>query len=125
MTMVLWCVLIAGMLHIVCAGIAKYGAKGFDNNNPRQWMGTLEGYRARADAAQANTLEALPFFFIAVALAVYTNAPLDTLQMLMVAWLLARIAYIWFYIRDKATLRSIVWAVALAINIGILFSGRI
>jgi uncharacterized MAPEG superfamily protein len=125
MTMVLWCVLIAGMLHIVCAGIAKYGAKGFDNNNPRQWMGTLEGYRARADAAQANTLEALPFFFIAVALAVYTNAPLDTLQMLMVAWLLARIAYIWFYIRDKATLRSIVWTVALAINIGILFSGRI
>ncbi|WP_420226216.1 MAPEG family protein [Pigmentiphaga litoralis] len=124
MTMVLWLVLIAAMLPVMCAGLAKYGSKEFDNHNPREWMTRLEGWRARANAAQSNTFEALPFFFIAVALAVYTNAPLEKLHMLMIAWLLARLAYVWFYIRDKSTLRSIVWALGVGLSIAILFAGR-
>ena len=47
-------VLVAGLMPMVCAGIAKAGAKGYDNHNPRAWLAKQEGYRARANAAQAN-----------------------------------------------------------------------
>lgn len=124
MTLILSGVLIAGLLHVVCAGIAKFGDKNFDNRRPREWGTTLTGYRARANAAQANTVESLPLFFIAVALALYTDAPVAQVQTLMVAWLIARLGYIWFYVRDKATLRSIIWVVALVINALLLFSGN-
>ena len=54
--------LVAGLMPMVCAGIAKAGAKGYDNHNPRAWLAKQEGYRARANAAQANCLEAFPYF---------------------------------------------------------------
>jgi uncharacterized MAPEG superfamily protein len=123
MNVLLWGVLIAALLHVLCAGIVKWGKKDFDNGNPRQWVARLDGYRARAQAAQLNTLEAQPFFFVAVLLALHTGAPMHRLQSLMAAWLLARLAYIWFYVRNRPSLRSLIWAVGLVINIVILFSG--
>ena len=64
------------VLPIVCAGIAKYGMfskshrdGGYDNNNPRAWLAKQTDWRARANAAQTNTFEALPFFFAAVIIA--------------------------------------------------------
>jgi uncharacterized MAPEG superfamily protein len=121
MTVILSAVLIAGLLHIICAGIAKAGRRDYDNANPRAWMARLEGYRARANAAQANTLEAQPFFFVAVVLALYNGAPIANLQVLMVAWLLLRLAYIGLYLGNKSTLRSMVWLMALGVNVAILF----
>lgn len=53
-------VLIAGLLPIVCAGIAKWGVKNYDNHQPRSWLALQEGYRARANAAQENSFEAFP-----------------------------------------------------------------
>jgi len=67
-------VLIAGLLPIVCAGIAKWGVKDFDNRHPRQWLATLEGRRARANAAQENSFEAFPLFAVGVALALFREA---------------------------------------------------
>ena len=68
-TIAYWCVLIAALLPIVCAGIAKSGlmrtapAKGgYDNNDPRAWLARQTDWRGRANAAQANTFEAVPFF---------------------------------------------------------------
>ena len=70
-TIAYWCILFAAILPIVCAGIAKYGMfnihpkqGGYDNNNPRAWLAKQSDWRARANAAQANTFEALPFFFV-------------------------------------------------------------
>lgn len=54
-------ILVAGLTPLVCAGIAKAGAKSYDNRDPRAWMAQQTGYRARANAAQANSLEAFPF----------------------------------------------------------------
>jgi uncharacterized MAPEG superfamily protein len=72
-TIAYWCVLVAALLPMVCAGIAKSGMAstprregGYDNNNPRAWLARQTDWRARANAAQANTFEALPFFFAAV-----------------------------------------------------------
>ena len=67
-TVAYWCVLVAVFLPIVCAGIAKWGSfgkprsqGGFDNVDPRAWLARQTGWRARANAAQANSFEALPF----------------------------------------------------------------
>ena len=129
-TIAYWCVLLAALLPIICAGIAKYGlmrtapAKGgYDNNNPRAWLARQTDWRARANAAQANTFEAIPFFFAAVIIAHQlqaSQARLDTLAVLFVA---LRIIYIVLYVGNRANARSIVWAVAFFINIGILFAG--
>jgi uncharacterized MAPEG superfamily protein len=129
-TVAYWCVLVAAVLPIVCAGIAKYGmfstspAKGgYDNNNPRAWLSRQTDWRARANAAQANTFEALPFFFVAVIIAHQLQAPQAWLDILAFLFVVLRVAYVTLYVADMAKSRSALWAVALAVNVAILFIG--
>lgn len=129
-TLAYWCVLVAALLPIVCAGIAKYGTMrisrregGFDNHDPRAWLARQTDWRARANAAQANTFEALPFFFAAVIIAHQLQASQTRLDMLAVLFVALRIAYVVLYVGNKANARSIIWALALFINICILFTG--
>lgn len=122
MTMITWLMLVAALLPLVATGLAKAGGKGFDNEMPRAWLAAQEGWRARANAAQNNLFESLPFFFGAVLLALHQQAEPERLASLMLAWLAARLAYVWFYVAGRGTLRSLVWLVALALNVAILFS---
>lgn len=129
MTLLLLCVLAAALMPIVCAGIAKsrgFGKKrrdgGFDNNHPREWLARLTGWQARANAAQANSFEALPFFIGAVAIALAAGADAQRLSLLALAWVLLRAAFVALYLADKANARSLVWTAAVAVNIAILFS---
>lgn len=129
-TIAYWCVLVAAILPIVCAGIAKYGMfgkpkreGGFDNNHPRAWLARQTDWRARANAAQANTFEALPFFFAAVIIAHQLQARQAGLDLLAFLFVVLRIAYIMMYVADMAKTRSTLWSLALIINIAILFSG--
>ena len=129
-TIAYWCVLSAALLPIVCAGIAKSGmmrtapAKGgYDNSDPRAWLARQTDWRGRANAAQANTFEAIPFFFAAVIIAHQLQASQFLLDILAVLFVALRILYIALYVGNRANARSIVWALAFFINIGILFSG--
>ncbi len=129
-TFAYWCVLIAALLPIVCAGLAKrvgFGKKGgegaYNNHNPRAWLAEQEAPSARANAAQSNSFETLPFFIGAVVIAHQLGAPQDRLDALAAAYVALRVVYIALYISDKATARSVVWSGALVINIAILFSG--
>ena len=129
-TIAYWCVLVAAVLPVVCAGIAKYGMfrtsrreGGYDNDNPRAWLARQTDWRARANAAQANTFEALPFFFAAVIIAHQLQASQVRLDILALLFIALRVAYVIMYVANLATARSIVWALALAVNIAILFSG--
>lgn len=129
-TVAYWCVLAAALLPIVCAGIAKYGKMrtspqqgGYDNNSPRIWLAQQTDWRARANAAQANTFEALPFFFAAVIIAHMLQASQARLDILALLFVAVRMVYILMYVTNLATARSIVWVLGLLINIGILFSG--
>ena len=129
-TIAYWCVLVAAILPIVCAGIAKYGMfgtsrrdGGYDNNNPRAWLAKQTDWRARANAAQANTFEALPFFFAAVIIAHQLQARQALVDMFAFMFVVLRIAYIMMYVGDMATTRSGLWVSALAMNIAILFVG--
>ena len=127
MSIVIVCVILAGFLPIVAAGIAKFGpaesnpAEPFDNRHPRQWLAKQTGMRARANAAQANTFESLPFFYVAVALAISLDAPKVNLDLLAIVYLLARIAYIICYIFDWPNTRTFVWLIGLIAIMAIFF----
>lgn len=128
LTVAYWSVLIVAMLPIVCAGIAKWGTfstprrdGGYDNHDPRAWLARQSGWRARANAAQANSFEVLPFYIGAVIIAHQHGAFQMRLDLLAFLFVVLRLLYILFYLADMATLRSVTWALALAVNIAILF----
>lgn len=123
-------VLVAALLPILCAAIAKWGSMriarkdgGYDNHDPRAWLARQTDWRARANAAQANSFEGLPFFIGAVIIAHQLGAPQATLDMLALGYVFVRLVYIMMYVADAATLRSAAWAVGFFLNIAILFVG--
>ena len=125
-----WCVLVAAILPIACAGIAKSGQfgkplheGGFDNDQPRAWLARQTDWRARANAAQANSFEALPFFIGAVIIAHQLGANQLRLDVLAFIYIVLRLFFIMMYVAGLAKPRSIAWALAFATNIGILFIG--
>ena len=129
-TLAYWCVLVMALMPVVCAGIAKSGMMGtprreggYDNDNPRNWLSLQTDWRARANNAQANTFEALPFFFAAVIIAHQLQAPQWRIDLLALAFVALRIAYVAAYVKNKANLRSAVWVIALLVNVGLLFVG--
>ena len=129
-TLAYWCVLAAALLPIACAGLAKAGMMGkprreggYDNTNPRNWLARQKDWRARANAAQANSFEALPLFMAAVIIAHQLGAHQARFDILAFMFVVLRILYIMMYVSDMATARSAVWATALLVNIGILFIG--
>ena len=129
-TLAYWCVLIAVLLPIICAGIAKSGKfgiprsqGGYDNDNPRAWLAVQAEWRARANNAQANSFEALPFFMGAVIIAHQLGAYQARIDILAFIFVFLRIIYIMMYVAGLSNIRSIVWAVAFAVNIAILFVG--
>ena len=96
---------------------------GFDNNSPRAWLARQKDWRARANAAQANSFEALPLFMAAVIIAHQLGANQTYLDLLAFLFVVLRILYIMMYVAGMATARSVVWSVALFVNIAILFIG--
>jgi uncharacterized MAPEG superfamily protein len=129
-TVAYWCILFMAFMPIVCAGIAKYGMfskskrdGGYDNHNPRLWLAKQTEWRARANAAQANTFESLPFFFAAVIIAHQLQARQIVVDILAFMFVVLRIAYVLMYVADMAQTRSAIWFAALLVNIWLLFTG--
>ena len=129
-TIAYWCVLVMALLPVVCAGIAKSGMMrtppgegGYDNEDPRTWLLRQADWRARANSAQANTCEALPFFFAAVIIAHQLQASQGLVDVSAVVFVALRLAYVAAYVANKANLRSVIWVLALLTNVSILFSG--
>lgn len=114
-----YCILAACVLPIVCAGLAKskgFGKRrregGYDNNNPREWLSRLSGWQARANAAQANSFEALPLFIAGVLAAQQLGANQARVDMLALSFITFRLIYIGLYLADQANLRSLAWGAA-------------
>lgn len=128
MTLAQWCVLLAALMPIVCAGIAKSGMfgkprrdGGYDNELPREWLARQTDWRARANAAQANCFEALPFFIGAVVIAHQHGAQQTWVDAAALVFVLLRVAYVACYLRNLANLRSLAWVGAMAVNVAMLF----
>jgi len=117
--LVVLALLVAGVLPLVCAAIAKWGFRSYDNSNPRAWLAGQEGFRARANAAQLNSLEAFPFFAVGVLLAIWAGTEVGLLVRLSWFFIACRVAYICCYVTDKATLRSLIWALGFSSVIGL------
>jgi uncharacterized MAPEG superfamily protein len=129
-TVAYWCVLIAALLPFACAWLAKSGGLGkprkqggFDNRDPRGWLARQTDWQARANAAQANSFEALPFFIGAVIIAHQLAAPQTLLDILALVFITLRVIYIAMYVAGLPTVRSAIWTLALLVNIAILFAG--
>jgi uncharacterized MAPEG superfamily protein len=129
-TVAYWCVLAAALLPYACAYLAKSRGLGrprreggFDNDDPRGWLARQTGWQARANAAQANSFEALPFFIGAVVIAHQLGAAQTLLDILAVLFVTLRIIYISMYVAGLPAIRSAIWGLAMLVNIGILFSG--
>ena len=128
LTVAYWTVLVVALLPLGCAWLAKSGAVskprregGYDNHLPREWLARQSGWRARANAAQANCFEAMPFYIGAVFIAHQHSVFQTRLDLLCFVYVVLRLMYILFYVADMASLRSAVWALAFAANIALLF----
>lgn len=130
MTLANYCLIIACLLPVVCAALAKYSAfgkrrrdGGFDNHDPRGWLKRQTGWKARADAAQQNGFESLPLFIAAVLSAQQMQHDQTRIDQLAMAFVLLRVVYVVLYLADLAAARSLVWAVSLAVALALFFVG--
>jgi len=119
MTIAYACLLFMGIFPYFAAGIAKKGFENYDNSMPRQWLAKQTGFRARANAAQANLFESLPLFFAAVIIASINNVPQTRIDLLALGFVAARIAFLICYLANWPTTRSIVWLIGLICVIAI------
>lgn len=113
MTLALWCILVAGILPQLFGFYAK-ASREFDNENPRAYLATLEGAKARAVAAMNNGYEGFPLFAAAVLIAHMLHASQPSVDALALGYIASRIAHGFLYIAGKGTLRSLVWVGGLA-----------
>ena len=122
MTIAEWCVFGTLMLYLLTIAGAKWaGGRAFDNAKPRAPDFYSDPIRSRAFGAHQNGIEAFPFFAFAVLLAEFRLGPQRLIDELAVLFLIVRIAYVFTYLGNRPTLRSILWSIGFAINIAIFF----
>ncbi len=116
MSVLIWCLLIAGLLPIAAKAPVVYFQnrdKGYDNRHPRAQQQRLTGAGARAVAGHYNAYEAFPLYAAAVLLVMITNQVNSLNLTLAVGFVVLRILYHLLYIANWDKLRSLVWLFAL------------
>ncbi len=122
MTIAEWMIFAAVLLYLLTIAPAKVlGDHTFDNANPRDPAFYKAGIRARALGAHMNGIEVFPFFAAAVLLAEFRGGPQHWIDLLAVAFLVVRVAYVAAYVSDLPTVRSILWNLGFAVNVAIFF----
>ena len=111
MTIAYACILIAAFLPYLWTGLAKAGAKRYDNRDPRGWMARQEEpRRQRAYAAHLNAFEAFAPFAAAVLMAQAAGVDVQRITWLAVGFVVFRVLHGVLYVANQALLRSAVWA---------------
>lgn len=118
MPLAYWCVLIAALLPYVLGKYAKSGVES-DNRYPREDYDNFPPKNRRAYAAHQNALETFPFFAVAVVIALTMGAPVYMVNVLAVLYIVLRIAHALLYIFNQPAARSMAFAAAMAVSIGI------
>jgi uncharacterized MAPEG superfamily protein len=122
MTIAEWCVFATLLLYLLTIVAAKWSAgRAYNNARPRDPEFYGDPIRARALGAHQNGIEAFPFFAVAVLLAEFRLGPQRLIDELAVLFLIVRIAYVFTYLGNRPTLRSILWSLGFAINAAIFF----
>lgn len=118
----LWSILIAALLPLVWALVAKAGAP-YDNRRPREVLARAGGYRQRANWAQQNAWEAFAPFAAAVIVAFLMRVPQSRADLAAGVFLAARILHGICYVCDAATARSLCWLAGFAAVIYLFVAG--
>ena len=122
MTIAEWCVFLSLLLCLLSIASVKWLRAGrFDNAKPRDPAFYEDPIATRALGAHQNGIESFPFFAAAVLLAEFRACPQNLINELAVLFVIVRIAYVFTYIGNRPTLRSILWSIGFAINIAIFF----
>ena len=122
MTIAEWCVFGTLLLTLLTIATVKWiGFRRFDNSKPRDPAFYEDPIAARALGAHQNGIESFPFFAVAVLLAEFRACPQNLINELAVLFVIVRIAYVFTYVGNRPTLRSILWSIGFAINIAIFF----
>ena len=123
MTAAEWCVFGTLLLYLLTiAPIKALGFRRFDNAKPRDpGFYEQDPIASRALGAHQNGIEAFPFFAIAVLLAEFRGGPQRLVNELAILFLIVRIAYVFTYLGNRPTLRTILWNLGFLINVAIFF----
>jgi uncharacterized MAPEG superfamily protein len=122
MTLAELCVFGALLLYLLTIASIKWiRFRSFDNSKPRDPEFYRDAISTRALGAHQNGIEAFPFFAIAVLLAEFRGSPQSLVDELALLFLIVRIAYVFTYLGNRPTLRSILWSIGFGINIVIFF----
>ncbi|WP_343633448.1 MAPEG family protein [Roseateles sp.] len=128
MTVANYCLIVACLLPVVSAAIAKsrgFGKRrkdgGFDNHDPRGWLSRQSGWQARANAAQANGFEVLPLFIAGVLAAQQMHHDQGRIDLLAMGFIAVRVLFIVLYLVDQPTLRSLAWVAGTVISVAMFF----
>ena len=123
MSMVITSVIYAALMIIVSkvpVALAMHRLGGYDNRQPREQQAQLEGFGKRALASHHNSIEAFPIFAVGALLVLITGQTGAWVSTLCIAFVIARAAYIAFYLLDWHIARSLVWSVGFLASIGLM-----
>ncbi|MBJ6985729.1 MAPEG family protein [Luteimonas sp. MC1750] len=116
------CILIAALLPYIWVAVAKTGAPGYNNRNPRAWIAKQAGnYRVqRANAAHLNAFEAFAPFAAGVLMAQAAGVDHARIAMLAVAFVVVRVAHGALYLADVQLARSLAWMAGYACVVALM-----
>ena len=124
MTFAYVCIVIALILPMIWAGIAKKESKiPINNNAPRDHILHLQGRAKNAYGVEQNSYESFPPFAIAVIVAHLTGGIQLTIDILAGLYIASRLMYGVLYLQGKGTLRSATFMVGLIATISLFFVG--
>lgn len=110
MSIAYWCILFAAILPFIWVGVAKSGAPGYNNKDPRGWVAKQETFRVRnAFNAHLNAFEAFPSFAAGVLMAQVVDVDPHHVNLLAMAFIGFRILHGVFYLAAIPLMRSLVW----------------
>jgi uncharacterized MAPEG superfamily protein len=122
MTLAEWMIYTAVILYLVTvAPVKAVGYKTFDNSNPRDPAFYKPGIVTRALAAHVNGIETFPFFAVSVLLAEFRQLPQNWIDELAVAFVVIRLFFVFAYLINRSTIRTLLWNLGFVVNTAIFF----
>jgi len=122
MTLAEWMIFAAVILFLLTvAPVKALGYKTFDNSNPRDPTFYKPGVASRALGAHVNGIETFPFFAFAVLLAEFRQLPQNWIDELAIAFVVVRVFFVFAYLGNRSTIRTLLWNLGFAVNAAIFF----
>jgi uncharacterized MAPEG superfamily protein len=106
MTIAYWCILISIIYPYLFTVLAKSGGR-YDNVDPRTYLQNLSGWHKRANAVQQNSFEINPAFWIAMTIALLSNAHKASIDHLAIGYIATRLVYGASYVGNIPRLRTL------------------